>query len=101
LRLRQQGRPEEARQTWRRLVAAFHGVPTERAWVRLAEKELAKEGAADDAHRWDAARQALARARKLREEGKDREADEICAALEELYRDDPSAKEFLDELRRK
>jgi serine/threonine-protein kinase len=100
LRLRQQGRPDKARQTWQRLVGAFRGVPTERAWVRLAEKELAKGDAAADAHRWDAARQALARARRLREEGKDREADEIRAALEELYRDDPSAKDFLDEVRR-
>ncbi|HEX5269727.1 MAG TPA: serine/threonine-protein kinase [Gemmataceae bacterium] len=101
LRLRQQGHPDEARQTWRRLVEAFGGVPAERSWVRLAEKELAKQEGPTDDHRWDAARQALARARRLRAEGKGQEADEVCAALEELYRDDPSAKEFLDEVRRK
>jgi serine/threonine-protein kinase len=100
LRLRQQGRADEARQTWERLVRAFGGVPAERAWVRLAEKELAKQGKEDDGHRWDAARQALARARRLREEGKGDEADAICAALEQLYRDDPSAKDFLEEMRR-
>jgi tetratricopeptide (TPR) repeat protein len=100
LRLRQQGRPDEARQTWQCLVRAFRGVPAERSWVSLAEKELAKEGGADDAHRWDAARQALERTRQLRAEGKGQEADEVLAALEELYRDDPSAKEILAEVRR-
>jgi tetratricopeptide (TPR) repeat protein len=100
LRQRQQGRPDAARQTWQRLVRAFGAVPAERAWVALAEKELAKEDEAADAHRWDAARQALVRARRLRNEGKGKEADEVYAALEELYRDDPSAKELLDELRR-
>ncbi len=100
LRLRQQGRPEAARQTWRSLVGAFRDVVAERAWVRLAERELAKEDDAADARHWDAARQALARARRLRDEGKQQEADEILAALEELYHDDPSAKEILDEVRR-
>jgi serine/threonine-protein kinase len=100
LRLRQQGRPEAARAMWRNLVSAFRDAPAERWWVRLAEKELAREDPAADDHRWDAARQALARARRLREQGQRQEADEIYAALEELYRDDPSAREILDEVRR-
>jgi len=100
LRRRQQGRPEAARETWRDLVRAFRGDPAERWWVRLAEKELAREDQAADGHRWDAVRQALARAQRLRGQGQNREADEICAALEELYRDDPSAKEILDQVRR-
>jgi serine/threonine protein kinase len=100
LRLRQQGRPEAARQTWRNLVSAYRGIAAERSWVRLAEKELAKDDEAANARRWDAARQALTRAHRLRDEDKRQEADDILAALEELYRDDPSAKEILEEVRR-
>jgi serine/threonine-protein kinase len=101
LRRRQQGDPEAAAATWRDLVRSFRDVPAEQKWVWLAEKELAKEGgAADDARRWEAVRAALGRARRLRDEGKPDEADAVCAALEELYRDDPSAKAILDEVRR-
>ncbi len=100
LRLWQQGRTDEARRMWQRVVEAFRAVPAESDWVRLAEKELAKQAGPADAHRWDAPRVALARARQLRADGKGQEADEICAALEALYGDDPSAKELLDEIRR-
>jgi hypothetical protein len=100
LRRRQQGRPAEARQTWRDLVRCFRDDPAERWWVRLAEQELAREGEAADAHRWDSVRGALARARRLRDEGRADEADATWEALEQLYRDDPSAKDVLDEVRR-
>jgi serine/threonine-protein kinase len=100
LRRRQQGDLDGAKATWRNLVRSFRDVPAEQRWVRLAEKELAREDKAADAHRWDSAEQALRRARRLRDEGKVEEADEVCAALEELYRDDPSAKDILEKVRR-
>jgi hypothetical protein len=100
LRRRQQGDSDGAKATWRNLVQAFRDVPGEQRWVRLAEKELAGEGEANNAHRWDAVDKALTRARRLREEGKPQEADEIYAAVEELYRDDPSAKDILEKVQR-
>jgi len=99
LRQRQQGHGEEAKEAWRNLVRSFHDVPGERRWVRLAEKELAREDPSAEAQRWDAAHKALEQARRLRAEGQADEADAICSALERLYRDDPSAKELLDEVR--
>jgi hypothetical protein len=99
LRRRQQGHPEAARETWKNLVRAFRDVPAESRWVRRAERELAKDGEESDARRLDSARQALARARKLRSQGKEEEAEEVLAALEALYRDEPSAKDILDEIR--
>src|SRR5581483_3389013 len=42
LRKRQQGDEDGARRTWQALAAAFGAVPSERPWVDLAEKELAK-----------------------------------------------------------
>src|SRR5262249_25098411 len=73
LRRRQRGDSEGAKQTWRNLVDSFRDVPGEQAWVRLAERELAKEGGADDTRRWDSVRAALERALRLRDEGKARE----------------------------
>jgi serine/threonine-protein kinase len=100
LRRRQQGDRDGARATWGLLVRSFRDVPAEQRWVRLAEKELARESDPSDAHRWDSVERALARARRLREEGRPQEADEVCAALEELYRDDPSARDILERVRR-
>jgi len=100
LRRRQQGRTDAAKETWRNLIRAFHDVPAERWWVRQAEKELAREDTAADGQRWDSVHTALNEARRLREEGQKQAADAICAALEELYRDDPSAGDILDEVRR-
>ncbi len=100
LRRLQQGQTKEARDTWQRLVRAFRDVPAEGRWVRLAEKELEKEDGAAEGRRWDSVRQALERARRLREDGQAQEAEEVYAALEHLYHDDPSAKDILDEVRR-
>jgi serine/threonine-protein kinase len=100
LRRRQQGDRDGARATWGLLVRSFRDVPAEQRWVRLAEKELARGSDPSDAHRWDSVEKALARARRLREEGRPQEADEVCAALEELYRDDPSARDILERVRR-
>jgi hypothetical protein len=69
--------------------------------VRLAEQELARGDEGDhDERRWASVRAALERARRLRQEGNAGEADAVLAALEALYRDDPSAGDVLAEMRR-
>jgi tetratricopeptide (TPR) repeat protein len=99
-RRRQQGDIDGAKAIWKDLIASFRDVPAEDRWVHLAEKELAREGAAADGHRWDSVRHVLERAKRLRADGQAGEAEEVYRALEELYRDDPSAKDILDEVRR-
>jgi serine/threonine-protein kinase len=100
LRRRQRGDLDGAKAMWGDLVRGFRDVPAECRWVRLAEKELERQDEAADARRWDSVRQALARARRLRAEGHPEEAEEVYKALEKLYRDDPSATDILDEVRR-
>jgi serine/threonine-protein kinase len=102
LRLRQQGDEQGARKTWRELIVSFRGVPAEKPWVRLAEKELERpeEPAAAKEQRWASARAALQRARQLRQDGKPDEANAIYEGLEQLYGDDPATKELIDEIRR-
>ncbi len=100
VRQRQQGQNAQAKETWRNLVRSFRDVPAERRWVRLAEKQLEKDNAPADARRFEAAHQALEQARRLRADGQTDEADALCAALEQLYRDDPSARDLLEEVRR-
>jgi serine/threonine-protein kinase len=93
LRLRQQGKNEEAERLWKNLIGAFGATPAEQPWVRLAEKELKeptkRELTGDE--RWQPVREALQRARALREEGKTQEADAIEKSLRELYGDEPEA----------
>jgi hypothetical protein len=87
---------------WRDLVVIFQDVPAQQTWVRLAQQQLDNP----DAHlppaerRWAPVRDALQRARELRDQGKPQEAEAIWRALEELYRDDQSAADILEELRR-
>jgi hypothetical protein len=87
LRRRQRGDEAGARRLWGALVEAFAEVPTEGPWVRLARKELDREGG-DAPRQLEPLREAIRRARELRRQGKDREADAILASLKELYRDD-------------
>jgi serine/threonine-protein kinase len=94
LRLRQQGDEAGARRVWKALAAGFRDVPTEAAWVKAADDRLAEDDAQVD-RKWEPVRAAVRRARELREEGKDGEADAILAALAELFRDDPVAREIL------
>jgi serine/threonine protein kinase len=102
LRQRLHGDLPAARRTWQSLVCAFRDVPGEKTWVKLAEEELAKEnaeGPADD-RRWQSVRAALDRARMLRDSGKPEVAAEVLKAIEELYRNDPSARAILEEVQR-
>ncbi len=98
LRKRQQGDEDGARRTWQALAAAFGAVPSERPWVDLAEKELAKgkEATGETPRKWQPVRDAVSRARELRAAGKDKEADAILAGLKELYRGDPTAAAILE-----
>jgi serine/threonine-protein kinase len=102
LRLRQQGDEQGARRLWQNLVRAFASVKAEQTWVVLAQSELTepKDRFPVGQKRWTPAREALARARELRDQGKRSEANDIWKALEELYKNDNSATAILDELKR-
>ncbi len=102
LRLRQQGNTAAAEEVWRQLAGAFEGVEAERPWVELARQELAEASTREltGERRWAPVRAALERARRLRDEGRRAEAEEVWAGIERLYRDDPSAGPVLEELRR-
>ncbi|MGH7171007.1 MAG: serine/threonine-protein kinase, partial [Gemmataceae bacterium] len=97
LRQRQQGDEAEARRVWKSLVQAFKDVPSEEPWVRLAERELDRgdEKPLPD-RQWGPVRQAVRRARELREQGRDKEATAILSALKELYRGDKQAEAILN-----
>ncbi len=97
LRKLQQGDEPGARRTWQALADAFRDVPSERPWVDRAEKELAKgkEAAGEVARKWQPVRDAVTRARQLRAQGKDREADAILNGLKELYGGDAAAARIL------
>jgi predicted Ser/Thr protein kinase len=98
-RLRQEGRFSEAKKVWENLIAAFGNTDSERMWIRRSEKALVElEQVAGSKQRLAAARTALERAAILRDQGKRAEAERIWTALEELYRDDPWARNILAEI---
>jgi hypothetical protein len=96
----QNGDAVGAGRVWTAVVRSFAGVETERRWVDLAERGLARLGEPAAVDRFASARTALARARELRDAGKRNEAARIWEALEALYRDDPAAAAVRDEVRR-
>jgi serine/threonine-protein kinase len=102
LRLRQRGDEAAAKKVWENLTKAFADVPTEQPWVVLAKKELNEpsERFPTGEKRWKTARESLARARTLLDQGNRAAAEAIWNGLEELYKNDPSATPILDELRR-
>ncbi len=97
LRQCQQGDEAGARRIWKSLVRAFRDVPSEGPWVRLAEQELERLGDKPPDRQWEPVRQALQQARKLREEGREKEAEAIVNALKELYHGDKQAEAILKE----
>lgn len=100
-RLKLSGNPAAARDVWRNLVRTFQGVDSELAWVQKAEKELERlKDLPPDADRWLPVRQALERARKLRDEAKRDDAEQIWQGVEELYWNDPTAREILAEVKK-
>jgi serine/threonine-protein kinase len=96
LRQRQQGDKAAARRTWQALIDAFADVPAELPWVRLAQQAL-EEDNGDTNRSLQPVRDALRRARELREQGKVKEADAILDGLRQLYRNDPVAQAILKE----
>ncbi len=95
-RLYRQGERRAAAQVWRDLVTAFEGEVQARPWIERAERGLNElEKAAADPERLKQVQPALDRAAALRREGKRAEAERIWAALEGLYRDDPSAADII------
>jgi serine/threonine-protein kinase len=102
LRLRQQGDEQAALRTWENLVVAFADVKSEQPWVALARKELREpeDRLPSGETRWKPAREALARARDLRDQGKRDAAEKIWKGLEALYGNDKSAAPVLDEIKR-
>jgi hypothetical protein len=96
LRQCQQGDEAAARRIWKSLAKAFQDVPSEEPWVRLAERELDKLGDKPPPERqWEPVRQAVRRARELREQGREKEAAAIMNALKELYRGDKQFEAIL------
>jgi serine/threonine-protein kinase len=97
--LNRTGDPFGARDVWRNLVRSFQGIDSELAWVTQAEKELAKlTYLPSDEERWAPVRQALERARTLRDDGKHQEAEEVWQGIEDLYANDPSARDILKQI---
>jgi serine/threonine-protein kinase len=97
-RLNREGDPFAARAVWQNLVRVFQGIDSEQEWVNKAKIELAKLQNLPEEHRWDSVRQALERARDLRDKGKRQEAEKVWQGIEDFYRDNPSAREILQEL---
>ena len=99
--LQKQGNPNAAQHVWSNLIDAFNEVDAEKEWVRKARSalnDLDRAGKQED--RWRSARKAIERARDLRTQGKADDAERILAGIEELYRNDPSAQEVLNDVKR-
>jgi hypothetical protein len=91
---------DAARRVWEGVVRSFGGAADEARWVELARRGLVQLPRLPTEDRWGPVRQALARARQLRDAGQRDEATRIWQGLEELYRNDPAAGPVLAELRR-
>jgi hypothetical protein len=99
LALLQNGDAAGARRVWEGTVTAFKGVAAEERWVALAERGLQRLESAGPARR-DSVDAALATARKLRDAGKTEDARRIWSAIESLYRDDPSGRDVIEQVKR-
>jgi serine/threonine-protein kinase len=97
LRLRQRGDEAGARRVWQALVEAFGAVPSERPWVELARKELDAPAGQGAKRQLGPVREAVERARRLREEGHAAEADAVLRNLRQLYQGDKEAQAILGE----
>jgi serine/threonine-protein kinase len=96
----QDGNVAAAQRVWNNLVAVFGPDESAAEWVTRAQRELAdlaKMQAAGD--RLGPVRAALKRAQTLNAEGNGQEAERIWNGVEELYRDDPSARDLVKEAR--
>jgi len=98
-RLRREGQASQARQTWENVVRVFQNVEAEEKWVRNAKEALAElEKTASSDKRWEKLQPALKRAATLRDGGQRAQAEKIWSAIENLYANDPWAKDLLAEV---
>jgi serine/threonine-protein kinase len=102
LRLCREGDVAAANRVWTNVVIAFEGVESEKHWVELANKGLdgLRDRVPDEERRWEAVNAQLAKARRLRADGKPDEAEAIWRALEALYENDPSARDILETIKK-
>jgi serine/threonine-protein kinase len=100
-RLFKEGQFLPAKKVWDNMIQVFAGIDEEKDWVKRAQQGLKElETAATSQERWQSVREALKRADILQNDGKQKEARRIWTSLENLYRDDPWAKEILEEIRK-
>ena len=103
MRQRQRGDVDGARRTWTALTRAFGQTPSEAPWARRAEVELARLDApanpdpVDRGRRWGPVREAVRRAKQLREEGQADEADAVLQGLRDLYHGDAEAEAIIND----
>jgi serine/threonine-protein kinase len=100
-RLKLQGDDAGAREIWSNLATAFEGSAADRDWVQRAKKGLTElDDKAAHRDRLKSLQPILDRVAALKADGKADEAERIWTALEALYRNDPGAKELLEEIRK-
>ncbi len=105
LRLAQAGDAEGAKRYWQAVAVGFDGIAAEGRWVVLSRAGLLALATAPRAaprnKEYQSLEAALERARQLVMAGDAVEAETIYASLEELFRDDPTAKKLIDTARLK
>ena len=90
-----------AQKIWTSLIDAFGEIDAEKEWVRKARSALSDlDRAGKQKNRWQSVHKAIDRSRELRTQGKPDDADRILAGIEHLYRNDPAAREILEEVQR-
>jgi serine/threonine-protein kinase len=91
-----EGKPEEARRMWTDAKTLFGAVASEQEWVRLATKGLAElNDPAVAKARLAPVWAALKEAARLRDQGKQAEAERIWTTIEKRYAADPAAQEIV------
>src|SRR5262249_51631649 len=100
LRLCREGDLEAARQVWQSVVDSFKGNSSEDRWVELSQAGLNELSSKTTlgTHKNEAVRDALKRARSLKDQGKKSDAEKILKGLLLLYRDDASLSDVLNEI---
>jgi eukaryotic-like serine/threonine-protein kinase len=92
------------RRLWEQVIQVFGTVESERRWVLLSQRALNQVAApGSEPNRFEAVEKSLERARQLRDSGnpgEQEQARQIWQGLEELYRDDPSAKDVLETIKK-
>jgi serine/threonine-protein kinase len=98
-RLLAEGQPAAAGRLWKSLITVFEGIDSAQPWVARARNDLTElDHPPQDAERLAQVRAALERANALRDQGKRQEAERIWDAIENLYRDDPAARDLLTDV---